>query len=541
MEKTFANTNSSVQVNRRILETLISLAGELVLGRNQLIQGISTADMGVIETSGQSIDLITSEIQDAIMQTRMQSVNTLLKNICQKFGDRVVLDKTDQDVALDRSILESIQESLDALVDTFMTPSFLNSKEIEKSNNNVLLKTFQDAGQVNIVISSHGVSLSPTDIPAKITSCIEEVGGALEVDSMGDKGCAVLIRLPLTLEIIPSQIICVGEETFAVPQANLSELLRIPADDTKNKIAKVGDTDVVSLRGELMPLLNLSELLKIEKSYVCPESGERNPDRRKNLADRRCSTYRADGSIIEVEKTDELQERDRTDRRRSRVGVLNIAIVFAGNYKYGLVVDRFYDSEEIVVKPVGRHLKRCKAYAGATVMGDGRVSLILDILNLGQLAGLSAASDSRQVSANLKQQGIVEGVKESMVVFKNAETEYFAACFEHVVRIERFETKNIERIKNQKVIQYRGKVLELYDIAQIADVQILPEKEFREVIVFEVNQRQFGLMVSPPVDILEVNFNVDQSSFKKPGIKGTMTVKDHTTLIIDIPEAAQLL
>ncbi|WP_321491347.1 chemotaxis protein CheW [uncultured Desulfobacter sp.] len=541
MEKTFMNNNSSVQVNRRILETLISLAGELVLGRNQLIQGISTADMGVIETSGQSIDLITSEIQDAIMQTRMQSVNTLLKKICQKFGDRVVLDKTGKDVALDRSILESIQESLDALVDTLMTPSFLNGKQIEKSNTNVLLKTFQDAGQVNILISSHGISLSPTDIPAKITSCIEEVGGALEVDTMEDKGCAVLIRLPLTLEIIPIQIICVGEETFAVPQANLSELLRISAEDTKNKIAKVGDTDVVSLRGELMPLLNLSELLKIEKSYVCPESGERNPDRRKNLADRRCSKYRADGSIIDVEKTDELQERDKTDRRRSRFGVLNIAIVFAGNYKYGLVVDRFYDSEEIVVKSVGRHLKRYKAYAGATVMGDGRVCLILDILNLAQLSGLSVTSESGQVSANLKQQGVVEGVKESIVMFKNAETEYFAACFEHVVRIERFETKNIERIKNQKVIQYRGKVLELYDIAQIADVQTLPEKEFREVIVFEVNQRQFGLMVSPPVDILEVNFDVDQSSFKKPGIKGTMTVKGHTTLIIDIPEAAQLL
>ncbi len=86
----------------------------------------------------------------------------------------------------------------------------------------------------------------------------------------------------------------------------------------------------------------------------------------------------------------------------NRAGVTNIAIVFAGNYKYGLVVDQFYDSEEIVVKPVGRHLKKCKAYVGATIMGDGKVSLILDILNLAQMVGVSTAPESRRLSKKLE-------------------------------------------------------------------------------------------------------------------------------------------
>jgi len=545
MEKMLRHNNSPVQVSRKILETLISLAGELVLGRNQLIQGINNSDIAVIKASGQSIDLITSEIQDAIMQTRIQPVASLFEEICQKFGDRVVLDGTGRDVMLDRTILESIQKPLDALVDTFVTfeaSAFQSGWEIEKTNDtNIQLKAFQDAGQVNIVISADCVLLSPTDIPEQIIAAIDMIGGAVDVDSIGENGCAVFIKLPLTLAIIPSQMISIGDEKYAVPQTNLSELLRIPAADTKNKIEKIGGADVIRLRGELLPLLNLSDLLDIERRYLCPESGARKTDRRKNLADRRSIKYNADGSVIGIEKTDDTQERAKTDRRQNQFGVTNIAIVFAGNYKYGLVVDRFYDSEEIVVKPVGRHLKKHKAYAGATIMGDGKVSLILDILNLAQLAGLSNVSESNRLSKKLNRETSPEGVKESIVMFKNMETEYFAASFEHVQRIERFKIDDIEKIENKNVIQYRGNVLRLYEISEIANVDVLPKKEFQEVIVFRVNEREFGLMVSPPVDILDVYLNVDDGNFKQPGIKGTMSINGHTTLVMDILETAESL
>lgn len=539
------HNNSPVQVSRNILETLISLAGELVLGRNQLVQGINNSDMAVIEASGQRIDLITSEIQDAIMRTRMQSVAGLFEKIDQKFGSRVIFDKTGKDVMVDRTIFESIQEPLEALVDTFIQfeASALQSGRAGEASNGdkVLVKAFQDAGQVNIVFSADRVLLSLTDISEKITATIEMVGGAVEVHSIGDNGCAVFVKLPLTLAIIPSQMISSGDVKFAVPQANLSELLRIPAADTKNKIEKVGDADVIRLRGELLPLLNISDLLDIERSYTCPESGERNPDRRKNLADRRSRKYNADGAVIGIEKIKDTQERVKADRRLNRAGATNIAIVFAGNYKYGLVVDRFYDSEEIVVKPVGRHLKTYKAYAGATIMGDGKVSLILDILNLAQMAGLSTVSESHQLSRKLNPNASFEGRKESIVMFKNMETEYFAASFKHVQRIERFKTADIERIEHKKVIQYRGKVLRLYEMAEIAEVKALPETELQEVIVFEVKKRMFGLMVSPPVDILEAYLDIDEGCFKQPGIQGSMSINGHTTLVMDIPEAAALL
>lgn len=546
MEKSSMNKNTPVQISRNLLETLISLAGELVLGRNQLIQGINNSDMAVIETSGQRIDLITSEIQDAIMRTRMQSVTGLFGKICQKFGARVILDKTCKDVVLDRTILESLTEPLDALVEIFIDfgPStFQNSRQIEKSNKEkVLLKAFQDAGQVTIAIFTDTILLSLADIPETITATIETIGGIIDVDSMANKGSTVFLKLPLTLAIIPSQMISIGKEKFAIPQANLSELLRIPAAETKSKIEKVGDASVIRLRGELLPLLSLSDLLGIEKTHVCAQNGETEPGRRKNLADRRSMKYSADGRVIGIEATGDaqnIQKRIKTDRRQQRSAVINIAIVFAGSFKYGIIVDRFYDSEDIVVKPFGRHLKNDNAYAGATIMGDGRVSLIFDIINLAQMAGLSTVSESQQLSKNMNQEIAPGNVKESIVVFKNMETEYFAASFKYVQRIERFKTADIERIENRNVIQYRGKTLRLYDISEIADVETPAQKETQEVIVFKANEKEFGLMVSPLVDILNMHLDVDEGSFKQFGIKGTMSINGHTTLVMDIMETAE--
>ncbi len=542
MEKSFIKDPSPVQVNRSLLERLISLAGELVLGRNQLLQGLNDSDMENIALSGQNIDLITSEIQDVIMQTRMQPVAALFEKVCRKFEDLVAFEKS-KDVSLDRTILESVHEPLDALVEIFIK-ALQTGKEIENPDNrHIWLKAFQDAGQVNVAISSDTVLVEPSDIPEAITAAVEGLGGALEVSAIKDNGGRVSIKLPLTLAIIPSQIISIGQEKFIIPQANLSELLRVPAGQVKDKIEKVGDADVIRLRGEVLPLLNLSGLLGIEKQYISPENKTAMPDRRKNLADRRSRKYTPDGRRIGSEETrdkPDMLSRDQADRRRQGSGANHIAIVSSGHYKYGLVVDRFHDSEEIVVKPVGRHLQPYKAYAGATIMGDGKVSLILDILNLAQMAGLSTVPESNALSTSLVPEDVQEGHKESIALFKNMETEYFAAPFDHVQRIERFPTADIERIENQKVIQYRGKSLRLYEISQVANVSPLPEKELQEVIVFQVHGREFGLTVSGPVDILEIHLTVDEQSFQQKGIKGTMSINGHTTLVMDILEAAEV-
>jgi len=597
-----AKPQTSLRVNVGLLDTLMNLAGELVLSRNQLLQGINSSNVKATELSSQRIDMITSELQEAIMRTRMQPIANILnkftrvvRDLSQQLGKSIDLVIEGKDVELDKTILESINDPLTHLVRNSVDHGIETPIEREQMGKDptgkIILKAFHDAGQVNIVISDDGKGLDPekiansavekglitdqqiaemsekqkieliflpgfsmakeiTDVSGRgvgmdvVTTNIESLGGIIELDSTPGEGTDIQIKLPLTLAIIPSQITSVGNERYAVPQVNLNELLRIPAGQVKEKIEKVGDAAVVRLRGELLPLLNLSKMLGIEKTYNDPESNEELPDRRQNVADRRSKQHiiTEDGEVVEPSKQEkEHPERNKEDRRYHARSAMNIAVVSAGAFKYGLVVDQLYDSEEIVVKPVGRHLKKCTAYAGATIMGDGKVALILDISNLAQIAGLSTVSDAGQIARAAEEAAEAAKDKAALLTFKNSETEYFAAPLNIVERIERIQTSTIEQIGDSKVVQYRGGALPLYELSQVADFKALPEKEHQEVIVFKIKDRELGLMVTPPVDALEVTLDIDESTLKQPAISGSMIINKHTTLLVDIFEMVKIL
>nr|WP_319396027.1 chemotaxis protein CheW [uncultured Desulfobacter sp.] len=589
---------SSLRVNVGLLDTLMNLAGELVLSRNQLLQGVNSSNVKATELSSQRIDMITSELQEAIMRTRMQPIANILnkftrvvRDLSHQLGKSIELDIEGKDVELDKTILESINDPLTHLVRNSVDHGIEMPMEREqmgkKGTGKIVLKAFHDAGQVNIVISDDGRGLDPakiassaidkglvsesrvaemsdkqkteliflpgfstakevTDVSGRgvgmdvVVTNIEALGGIIELDSTPGQGTDIQIKLPLTLAIIPSQITSVGNERYAVPQVNLNELLRIPASQIKEKIEKVGDADVVRLRGELLPLLNLADMLGIQRTFIDPETGEEQDDRRSNLSDRRSKVHMADDdSESRIEKG---IQRSESDRRYHAASAINIAVVSAGAFKYGLVVDQLHDSEEIVVKPVGRHLKKCTAYAGATIMGDGKVALILDISNLAQMAELSAIAEASQNAAKAaEEEEAARADKVALLTFKNSDTEHFAAPLSIVERIERIKTSDIEQVGDRKVVQYRGGSLPLYELSQVANVEQLPERDQQEVIVFKVKERELGLMVTPPVDAQEVVLNIDDSTLKQPAVSGSMIINNHTTLLVDIFELVKTL
>ncbi|NOX34898.1 MAG: response regulator [Deltaproteobacteria bacterium] len=597
-----AKAQTSLRVNVGLLDTLMNLAGELVLSRNQLLQGVNSSNAKATELSSQRIDMITSELQEAIMRTRMQPIANILnkftrvvRDLSQQLGKSIDLIIEGKDVELDKTILEAINDPLTHLIRNSVDHGIETPMEREQMGKNgtgkIILKAFHDAGQVNIVISDDGKGLVPdkiadsaidkglvtdqqvaemserqkmeliflpgfstakeiTDVSGRgvgmdvVTTNIESLGGIIELDSTPGEGTDIQIKLPLTLAIIPSQITSVGNERYAVPQVNLNELLRIPASQVKEKIEKVGDASVVRLRGELLPLIDLSKMLGIKKLYNDPENNDELEDRRQNLADRRSRQHiiTEDGELIAApDQEKEKPERNEEDRRYHARSALNIAVVSAGAFKYGLVVDQLYDSEEIVVKPVGRHLKKCTAYAGATIMGDGKVALILDISNLAQIAELSSVSEAGQIAKAAEEAAEAAKDKAALLTFKNSETEHFAAPLNIVERIERIQTSTIEQIGGRKVVQYRGGALPLYELSQVADFKPLPEKEQQEVIVFKIKDRELGLMVMPPVDALEVTLDIDESTLKQPAISGSMIINKHTTLLVDIFEMVKIL
>lgn len=601
-ENANVETKSSLRVNVGLLDTLMNLAGELVLSRNQLLQGVHSSNGKSTEVSSQRIDMITSELQEAIMKTRMQPIANILnkftrvvRDLSQHLGKSVELEVEGKDVELDKTILEAINDPLTHLIRNSIDHGIETPMEREQrgksSTGKIFLKAFHDAGQIHLVISDDGKGLDPkkiadsalekglvtdqqiaemsekqkmeliflpgfsladevTDVSGRgvgmdvVVTNIESLGGIIDLDSTPGKGTDIQIRLPLTLAIIPSQIVSVGAEHYAVPQVNLKELLRIPAGLIKEKIENVGDAAVVRLRGELLPLLELSKTLGIEKTFHDPENNKVMLDRRENLADRRSKQHVAtdDSRCMETPDQDVKQlDRNKQDRRYHANSAVNIAVVSAGAFKYGLVVDQLNDAEEIVVKPVGRHLKKCDAYAGATILGDGKVALILDISNLAQMAKLAAVSDTGQFIKADAEAARVAKDRTSILTFKNLETECFAVPLGSVERIERIQTAVIERIGNNKVVQYRGGALPLYELSQVADFKALPEKEHREVIVFKVKGREFGLMVTPPVDAFEVILDIDESALKQAAISGSMTINGHTTLLVDLFEMAKIL
>ncbi|OQY49471.1 MAG: hypothetical protein B6230_08080 [Desulfobacteraceae bacterium 4572_89] len=508
--------------------------------------------MKAIQSSGQRIDIITSEIQDAIMNTRMEPMGSLfdkitpiMENLGKKYGKPINFTTRGRNVELDKTILEAMVEPLRLLFETAVTkgiedPDIRREKD-KPLEGHIQVNASHDTGQVNLTLSDDGCGLFPENLAQSAIWAIEGLGGVMDVESIPGQGTKFQIKLPLTQAIIPSQITSLGGERYVIPQSNLGELLRIPAAEVKHKIEKVGDADVIRLRGEILPLLNLPEMLGIKRTFINPETGSPEPEKRKNIADRRALKHKPDGDLSSGEDREEKhnwKERDKTDRRRHHSSAVNIAVVYAGSYKYGLVVEQFQDAEEIVVKPLGRHLNQYKAYAGATIMGDGKAALILDILNLAQMAGLSTLAESSQQENALPENSGPGDDKRSIVMFKNQETEYFAAPFENVQRIERLSTSDIEQIGGQKVIQYRGGALPIYELSQLLDVKALPERKHHEVIVFKVKDREFGLLTTPPVDTLKEILTIDHSTLKQKGIKGSAVIKGHTTLLVDIIEMA---
>ncbi|MCW7752419.1 chemotaxis protein CheW [Desulfobotulus sp. H1] len=591
---------ASLRVNVNLLDTLMTLAGELVLSRNQLTQGISTSSSQAIEAAGQRIDMITSELQEAIMRTRMQPIanvfnkfTRVVRDLSKSLAKEINLKIEGKEVELDKTIIEAINDPLTHLVrnsvDHGIETSDIRQRSGKPRAGTIRLKAFHEAGQVNIEIEDDGKGLDPeaisrsalskgliteqdvqtmsakekinliflpgfstaqqvTDVSGRgvgmdvVKTNLDRLGGIVDIDSKVGSGTIIRIKLPLTLAIIPSQIISVGRERYAIPQVNLNELLRIPAAQVKDRIEKVGKAAVVRLRGTLLPLLDLSEVLGLPKTYIDPETGEEKPDRRVNIADRRSPQLDSDQEK-QSSKT-EKSPRKQTDRRFRADSAINIAVVSTGTFRYGLVVDQLRDSEEIVVKPLGRHLKDCKGYAGATIMGDGRVALILDVASLAEMATLSSSGASKTLAHAEKE--LIESTqrqedKASLLLFRNSEKEQFGVPLNLVERIERIKYTDIEYVGGKRVVQYRGGSLPLHELGEVANIQPLPEREQVEVIVFRFAGKEIGLMVSPPVDAVEATLNVDASTLKQPGIMGSMIIGGKTTLMVDIFEVVKTL
>jgi two-component system chemotaxis sensor kinase CheA len=298
----------------------------------------------------------------------------------------------------------------------------------------------------------------------------------------------------LTLAIIPSLIIRSHDECFAVPQVNVLELVRIRTNDSQLNISRVKDAEVLRLRGELLPLVRLDSVLGLSSS----------------------SNRAADGAV-------------------------SVIVMETGPRRYGLAVDEIVDSEEIVVKPLGRHVKTSTCLAGATILGDGRVALILDAAGIAGAAELAEPQNNDSGAEIDAKPKLAPGQDvQDLLLFNTTQEDRFAVPMSLVTRLERVQADNIKLVGGRRLLQYRGSSLPLLRLEDFVKSQPMGDMERYFVIVFRAAKREAGLLVPMLDDIRQLAPEIDAQTFRERGVAGAFVLNGVTMRMIDVVDLAEL-
>ena len=512
--KSSAVADANIRVGVGLLDKLMDLVGELVLTRNQILQFNTEREDAALNATSQRLNLITTELQEGVMKTRMQPIGMVwnklprvVRDMAVALGKQIRLEMDGAETELDRTIIEAIKDPLVHLVrnscDHGIEPPEARVQAGKPPQGRLTLRAYHEGGQVNIEIGDDGAGIDVARVKQKavekgllrpeqaeklsdrealnliflpgfstaqtvtnvsgrgvgmdvVKSNIEKIGGVVDVFSRPGEGATVKIKIPLTLAIIPGLVITSGGERFVIPQVSLLELIRLEGDSSEKHIEHVHGTPVYRRRGSLLPIAYLNQVLGLK------------------------SAERAEAVSMVV-----LQAEDR---------------------QFGLVVDGINDTQEIVVKPLGKQLKGLTVYAGATIMGDGRVALILDVLGIGQRSGVLAESrEQARAAAEQKTQTGIE--QQRLLLFRAGSFERLAVPLSLVARLEEFPQSSIEHAGGGQVVQYRNRILPLVPLRTVLEPGApdpgADAADPVQVIVFNDGDRSVGVVVDQILDVAE--------------------------------------
>lgn len=590
----------TLRVRVDLLTRLMNSAGELVLARNQLLRVLESHAQGIPGLSGvlQNIDHVTTDVQEGIMQTRMQPIGAIfgkfprvVRDLARTLGKDIAITMEGSEVELDKSILESLSDPMTHIIrnccDHALEAPAERKANGKQTQGTILLRAYHEGGQVNISIKDDGRGIDPEKVSRKaiekgvvtreqvarmsarelvnlvfapgfstaevvsdvsgrgvgmdvVRSNIEKLGGTVQLDTAVNRGTTVLLQLPLTLAIIPSLIVGVQEHRFAVPQVNVEEFVWVRAEDVAKQIEKVQGQDVLRLRGMLLPLLRLSDVLGISRSFADPETGVRKEDNRARIADRRSPDT---DSAAEEEPITTVHDRTQSRRTQWR-NDYNVVVSRIGGNHFGMIVDQLFDTEEIVVKPLSCFLKQSPCFSGATILGDGRVITILDMAGVAEAAKLHfsdvEAEEQRRQEEEARREAKAKAARRSVIIFNGSNDEYFAIAQDSVLRLERLLASDIKLVGDQEYLEYRGHGLPLIRLEKYLPVRPLPENMDT---LFMIIPRQesgvpetgspAGILVSRIVDAVDVEVVLRDAERTGPGLQGMAIVNEQLTIFLD--------
>ena len=587
--------NQSIRVNVDVLENLMTMVSELVLTRNQLLQILRTQRESEFAAPLQQLNHVVSELQDGVMQTRMQPIGNawaklprIIRDLSHELGKKIDLVMKGAETELDRQVLDLIKDPLTHMVRNSADHGLeMPGDRVAAGKGElgtILLNAFHEGGHIIIEISDDGRGLSIGKIKQKaiengltteaeietmndqqiqqfifkpgfstaaqvtavsgrgvgmdvVRTNIEKIGGTIELTSAEGKGSRFVIKIPLTLAIVSALIVECGGERFAIPQISVVELVRA-SGNSEHTIERISDTPVLRLRNRLLPLVNLRDLLNLETPVIenLPVEAPVRSDEPATEAEA-AESEAADAAAVEVATVEaaavettatETDEADETIAAKESGSDGFIVVAKVGTYSFGIIVDRVFDTEEIVVKPVAPILRDISLFSGNTILGDGSVVMILDPNGIAAATGeIGMGEGTSDAESEAKASSSDERV--AMLIFRSGDQAPKAVPLALVARLEEVNRSDVENSNGQSVVQYRGQLMPL--VPMRANQEMGTEGR-QPVLVFSDRERSMGLMVDEIVDIVEAHLNIELSD-ERSGFLGSAVIADKATDIID--------
>jgi two-component system, chemotaxis family, sensor kinase CheA len=594
-QKSAVPAEDSIRVNVTLLNNLLYMSSEMVLARNQLLRTMEKHRKGIpgIDEIFQNINHITTNLQEKIMQTRMQPVSNvfskfprIVRELSKKLNKDIQLELEGTEVELDKSIIEALGDPLTHLVRNAVDHGIEMPEDRLRSEKprggTVYLKAYHESGYVNIDVIDDGKGIDAeiirnkacekgfitradaammgeqeslqllfkpgfstasaiTDISGRgvgmdvVKTNVEKMGGKIEIFTVLGRGATFRLLLPLTLAIIPSLIVEAEQQKFVLPQINVQEIVRIKASDSARKIEYINNSEVLRLRGKLLPIVRLADVLGLDRKFVDPETGALKPDKRKLLFDARRQTATAQ------------VEQGVNDRRGYRLtNIVRILVIKIGSRRLGLSVDAIHGSEEILVKTLPVHIKECKNYSGVTILGDGKAAMILDPSGIIESANLRYI-DGQDDLKNRGSASEAEKMREhqNLLLFKCSGSEMLALEMAMVSRVEEISTEEIEVVGTQEYIQFRGEPLRIIRPEQYLPLtkRTISEPQSKYfVIIPKLVKHPMGILIEKMNDTVQTSINITQDSgITAKGIIGSAIINERIVIILNLYELFEIV
>jgi two-component system chemotaxis sensor kinase CheA len=537
---------STLRVDVTLLNRMMNLVGELVLTRNQVLQATS-ADPNMTMLS-RRLDMVTADLRESVMKARMQPVSNIfskipriVRDLSQSLGRRVRLQMEGQETELDKSLLEAIKDPLTHAVRNSLDHG-IELPEVRQAagkdpEGTLRLRASQEGSHVVIEVSDDGAGIAVEKVRQKaierglmtperavqlgerelmqmvflpgfstaaavtnvsgrgvgmdvVRTNVEKIGGKVEIDSRVGKGTTLRMRIPLTLAIIPALIVRSMEQSFALPQGALLELVHVPPDQAAKTIEWMEGAPLYRLRGKLLPLVFLDRLLM--------------PGVEHKIA----------------------TERDNF-----------IAVLDADGRRFGLVVDGLADPEEIVVKPLSAVLKDIGLFSGATVLGNADLALILDPGSIAMKAGVTMIGEEEAArTAEEGEDG--DAAKRLEYLLVEAAGRKAAVPLADVLRIEQLIVSRIEYIGRRPVLNFEGQLLPVEDSGGVlAATEGNPAAQII-VVVCREGKRHVGIAVSHVLDVAAGGDLFEAGTSQRAD--GVTLLNNHVTGLVDLGGVAPL-